>query len=502
MATLSPTTFTELDVTASQAVTLLTRARIRVATTAAPFCSVPETEVWFPMPDGVNAATLPQPTVITNSSPVPANAVAVPPDFDDTDLCYIFQDLVRDSEPVYAEEVNSVYIIPPFVINYSLLGVTRTSISVREYPYELTLPGETVALVTRAAIAIPTYIFYADAGTFATAGQAASLIHSRALLGAAGAFTLTGAANSWIRNYVLAGAAGSYALAGQAAATLYQRSPLAAEAGAFVLQGQDAQWFYGKTLSADAGSFALSGEAAGFIRGYVLAGQAGTYVLTGQAAADGDPFFSSVRLLLPMEGTNGSTTFTDVSKDARTVTVVGNAQISTARFKWGASSGLFDGAGDRISITLASAIGNSDFCLEAWVYIIARSANVSLINIGDANTVTGIILYSTTAGRIAVYAPTFINVIGTTQTIPTGAWCHVAITKASNTVRMFVNGVQDGSGTHSGSLASIAIFGQSFSNSIYGDDLNGNIGEARITVGQSRYTATFTPPTAPFPRTR
>lgn len=212
-----------------------------------------------------------------------------------------------------------------------------------------------------------------------------------------------------------------------------------------------------------------------------------------------DPYWNNVSLLLQMQGTNGSTTFTDSSSNALAATVVGNAQISTARFKWGSSSGLFDGAGDRISFTLASAIGASDFCLEAWVYIVARSASVSLINIGDANTTAGIILYSTAAGRIATYAPTYINAVGTTETIPTGAWCHVAITKSGTTVRMFVDGVQDGSGTHSGSITDVAIFGQSFSDSTYGDDLNGNIGAARITAGQARYTATFTPPTTPFP---
>ena len=211
-----------------------------------------------------------------------------------------------------------------------------------------------------------------------------------------------------------------------------------------------------------------------------------------------DPYWNNVSLLLQMQGTNGSTTFTDSSSNALTATVVGNAQISTARFKWGASSGLFDGAGDRISFTLASAIGTSDFCLEAWVYIVARSASMALINIGDSVSSAGILLYSTSAGRIAAFSATGISVTGTTETIPTGAWCHVAITRASNTVRMFVDGVQDGSGTYTGSLTANAIYGQSLYDGAYGDDLNGNIGAARITAGEARYTANFTPPTGPF----
>lgn len=212
-----------------------------------------------------------------------------------------------------------------------------------------------------------------------------------------------------------------------------------------------------------------------------------------------DPHWNNVRLLLHMQGANGSTTFTDSSIDARTATVVGNAQISTARFKWGTSSGLFDGAGDRISFTLASSIGTSDFCLEGWFYITTLAATVALIGIGDNSTGSGILLYATTAGRIATFSAGEINVVGTTQTIPANNWCHVAITKASNTVRMFVDGVLDGSGTHNASMSGDALFGQSLYAGAYGDGLNGNIGAARITVGQARYTATFTPPTTPFP---
>ena len=60
----------------------------------------------------------------------------------------------------------------------------------------------------------------------------------------------------------------------------------------------------------------------------------------------GDPYYSAVSLLLPMDGTNGSTTFTDSSLNGLTVTAVGNAQISTTQSKYGGASGYFDGTGD------------------------------------------------------------------------------------------------------------------------------------------------------------
>ena len=45
----------------------------------------------------------------------------------------------------------------------------------------------------------------------------------------------------------------------------------------------------------------------------------------------GDPYYSAVSLLLPMDGTNGSTTFTDSGPNAIAVTAVGNAQVSTTQ---------------------------------------------------------------------------------------------------------------------------------------------------------------------------
>lgn len=153
MTNLTLTSYAETEVLAASSILLLTKAKSKVASQSSAFCSVEETQSWFPLPPGTTLQTLTPPTIIVNSSPIPANSVELPPDFDDTDLCYIFQDLLSVSNPpVYAEEINPVYILAPYSTNYSLTGVTRTSISVREYPYELTLPGASIAAVTYARI--------------------------------------------------------------------------------------------------------------------------------------------------------------------------------------------------------------------------------------------------------------------------------------------------------------------------------------------------------------
>ena len=55
----------------------------------------------------------------------------------------------------------------------------------------------------------------------------------------------------------------------------------------------------------------------------------------GGAPAPTDPDYANVSLLLHMDGTDGSTTFTDNSPIGHTVTAVSNAQINTARDKFG-----------------------------------------------------------------------------------------------------------------------------------------------------------------------
>jgi hypothetical protein len=66
-----------------------------------------------------------------------------------------------------------------------------------------------------------------------------------------------------------------------------------------------------------------------------------------------DPYFSNVSLLLHGDGANGSTTIVDSSPSPKTVTAVGNAQISTAQSKFGGSSLAFDGSGDYLTVQVA-----------------------------------------------------------------------------------------------------------------------------------------------------
>jgi hypothetical protein len=215
-----------------------------------------------------------------------------------------------------------------------------------------------------------------------------------------------------------------------------------------------------------------------------------------------DPNFAFNSLLLHGNGTNGSTVITDSSGSPKTVTAAGNAQISTAQSKFGGSSIAFDGAGDYIAIAEASGsftFGTGDFTIEFWFY---PSNLTGLTILADWRNTAG-----NTAGRLTLYRngstlifyDAGIRITGTSALTNT-VFQHIALCKGSNSTRLFVNGIQVGStyanttsylAPQSGSIYLGGLLG-TFSTAGYIDDL-------RITNGIARYTANFTPPTAPFP---
>ncbi len=78
----------------------------------------------------------------------------------------------------------------------------------------------------------------------------------------------------------------------------------------------------------------------------------GDAMITGDASSLEDPYFSSVVLLMHMDGANGSTTFTDVI--GHTVTPNGKVSITTTTSKFGGSSASFDGTSAYLSIPYSS----------------------------------------------------------------------------------------------------------------------------------------------------
>jgi hypothetical protein len=237
--------------------------------------------------------------------------------------------------------------------------------------------------------------------------------------------------------------------------------------------------------------------------------------------ASTDAFYSSVVLLLNMNGTNGSTTFTDGSASTKTVTRSGDAAISTTQSKFGGASAVFDGTGDFLSVANNADFdfGSGDLTIEAWVYISANSTadtdgsrNANIVNTWNAAApITGYALNimgsSSTTGTGLAFDTWGGSSNGTlyraTVTVAQSQWHHIAATVSGGTRRLFLNGTEAsgttttvGAGyTQANSLSSAFRVGQT-QLSGYPLALNGFIDDLRVTKGVARYTANFTTPAA------
>jgi hypothetical protein len=227
-----------------------------------------------------------------------------------------------------------------------------------------------------------------------------------------------------------------------------------------------------------------------------------------------DTYQPYVTLLLHCDGANNSTTFTDTSYRGNTITASGNAKISTTQSKFGGSSAYFDGNGDYLQLNDSEYFnfGSGDFTFEVWIYPTALpSTGYYFSLISQRSTFTSgysfsLELFPTGIPSLGIsnsgsgQSGTYAYVSGTAVTANT--WTHLAVTRASGTLRMFQNGVITGTNSNANfsiynSTANIkigAFDAPAWSNSYY----TGYMDDLRITKGIARYTSGFTPPDAQF----
>lgn len=233
-----------------------------------------------------------------------------------------------------------------------------------------------------------------------------------------------------------------------------------------------------------------------------------------------DPLFANVSLLLHGDGANGSTTIIDSSPSPKTVTAVGNAQISTAQSRFGAASIAFDGSGDRIDVGNASNwsfLHNNakSWTIELWHRRSSLAGIRAILETASRSSNIGLTLYSTEAiaGDLICYVTRGANgsifAAQTSQAVlQANTWQHIAIDfqhGATAALSIYVNGSLVAANTTS----SFAFSSNNPTNTLSlgkldaggaASDFNGFLDEIRITEGVARYQgASFTPPTAPFP---
>lgn len=207
------------------------------------------------------------------------------------------------------------------------------------------------------------------------------------------------------------------------------------------------------------------------------------------------PAFANVELLLHMDGSDGSTTFTDSSSHGRTVTANGDAQLDTAQSKFGTASGLFDGTGDYLTATINSLnIRTQAFCIESWMRF-NTSVGTHVLFAGGP---IGESFYGVWVSGTFYVGDGSDNPIAVANSPSTATWHHCAVTFTGTVYRFFVNGVLIGSTTTllaNTTITQIYLYGRPGQ----GWYLNGWADDARVVIGEAVYTGAFTPPTSPHP---
>lgn len=181
------------------------------------------------------------------------------------------------------------------------------------------------------------------------------------------------------------------------------------------------------------------------------------------------------------------------------VTVTGNSPFNTVGY-W---SNYFDGTDDYLGFPNNAALqmGTSDFTVEGWVFLNSYNASYGSIISTSANAIgtNGFGLIVSPAGAFRFFSFVSTTYVATGATIPLNQWTHVAATRSSGTLRLFVNGVLSATAANTdnfnGDTSGGGIGGWVSFNA---GGLAGYISNLRMVKGTAVYTADFTVPTAPL----
>lgn len=208
--------------------------------------------------------------------------------------------------------------------------------------------------------------------------------------------------------------------------------------------------------------------------------------------------------LLHFNGANGSTIFTDES--GKIWTAYGNAQISTAQYKFGGASAYFDGSSYITTpATTDFQFGSSNFTIDLWALIFGSTADQHLLNMGGVYgslypdiALTAI---SQTQVKLACYVGSTNVVSITSSSFTSYQWHHIAVIRNGSNFYLAVDGTLSSPANFSGTLdydssQPIMIGYQTNGNSTF--YFSGHEDEFRALKGIARWTSNFTPPTRQY----
>lgn len=203
-------------------------------------------------------------------------------------------------------------------------------------------------------------------------------------------------------------------------------------------------------------------------------------------------------LLLHFDGVDASTSLTDSSPSAHTVTSHSGGQTDTAQSKFGGSSGLFSNPGHfQLDGSDDFEFGSGDFTIETFIRISSIGSEPQYIYdsraSGDsADDYPGLLL--TTSGVLQFFRGDVVVISGPTLSVNT--WYHIAVARREGVSRLFVDGVLIGSASdttvYRNGAARPAIGTRGRDTSDF--QFRGWMDELRVSKGIARWTSNFTPP--------
>ena len=226
------------------------------------------------------------------------------------------------------------------------------------------------------------------------------------------------------------------------------------------------------------------------------------------APAVGEQDYNKVALLLHCDGADDSTTFTDKSPSPKTFAAYGGAKIATAQSKFGGASlrtssgGLYLSGGEN-----PLDMGVSDFTVECWLRPDTSAAGAIINNYGTEATLSGFVVQSNGGGVVAAYFYSGSTAFAATSAagkLAAGVWQHLAVVRHGASFVLYLNGLNIASASVGTSVMNAVAapmrIGMESNTGAY--PISAYFDELRVTKGSARYTASFTPPTAPFPDTK
>lgn len=238
------------------------------------------------------------------------------------------------------------------------------------------------------------------------------------------------------------------------------------------------------------------------------------YALTTSSCFDTD-----TELLIHANGSDGSTSFTDESSNAHTITAVGNAQVDTAQSKFGGASLLLDGNTDKLTTPDSSVynLGSANFTWQAWVrgngnLGVSAGANDGIIGHGKfddasgSNTHSLFILNGAGSGDNIGFRIGGTVLLQGAHGMSNNVWYHVALIRGwngnANDWAITIDGTAVATTTNATAVPdSTGLFYIGFEGWDGSDTTsiwNGWIDEVVITPSTAIWTANFTPPSSEY----